>query len=78
MAWNLTRAVADFAADVAAHGIRGALVSAEEYERRLAICESCVPPEGYRTGNRCSHQGCGCYLSVKAKGRAFHCPVKKW
>ena len=78
MAWNLAQAVADFGADVVKNGLRGALVSPEEYQRRLEICDQCVPPEGYRTGDRCSHQACGCYLSIKAKGRAFRCPIGKW
>lgn len=78
MAWNLAKAVADFGADVLKNGLRGALVSPEEYQRRLAKCDKCLPPDGYRTGDRCSHQGCGCYLSIKAKGRAFHCPIGEW
>jgi len=71
-AWNLTKALAAFVAD----GI--ATVSKEEYERRLGICDGCVPPDGWRVGAVCRHTGCGCYIAVKAKGRAWKCQVGKW
>lgn len=65
-AWNLLGAVKEFVAD----GLQ--TVSTEEYQARLQICESC----DQRRGNRCLK--CGCHLTVKAKGRAFKCPLKKW
>ncbi len=65
-AWNLLNAVTDFVAD----GLK--TVSREEYEARLAICEDC----DQRRGNRCVK--CGCHLTVKARGRAFLCPLRKW
>lgn len=65
-AWNLLGAFKDFVAD----GLR--TVSKEEYEARLRICQTC----DQRRGNRCLK--CGCHLTVKAKGRAFKCPLKKW
>jgi hypothetical protein len=65
-AWNLARALADFVAD----NCRTA--TAEEYRRRLEICDGC----GYRRANRCLK--CGCRLSLKARGRAFKCPLGKW
>jgi hypothetical protein len=65
-AWNLATALAEFVAD----GCR--TVSAEEYHRRLEICDTCDE----RRGNRCLK--CGCRLSLKARGRAFRCPLDKW
>jgi len=78
MAWNFTEAIAQFAADVRTHGLHGAFVDRDEYRRRLEICDQCIPPSGYRLGNRCSHQACGCFLVAKARGRAWRCPVGKW
>jgi hypothetical protein len=69
-AWNLAKAVAAFVAD----GCK--TLPAEEYQARLASCDTCVPPDGYRVGNRCSK--CGCRLSLKAQGRAFKCPAGRW
>lgn len=65
-AWNLTTSLASFVAD----GLR--TVTKEEYEQRLSICDSC--PE--RKDDKCLH--CGCRLSLKARGRAFDCPLDKW
>lgn len=64
--WNLSKSLAAFVAD----GMR--FVSRDEYRARLEICDSC--PE--RDGNRCRQ--CGCRLSLKARGRAFECPLAKW
>lgn len=65
-AWNLARSLADFVAD----GCK--TLSAEQYRLRLEICDACE----MRCGNRCMK--CGCYLSFKARGRAFKCPLDKW
>ena len=65
-AWNLARSLVDFVAD----GLR--TVTAGEYRRRLDVCDRC----DQRLGNRCSQ--CGCWLSLKARGRAFRCPLEKW
>jgi peroxiredoxin len=65
-AWNLTQSLADFAAD----GFK--TLSTDEYQTRLAICDTC----DRRRENTCLE--CGCYLPLKAKGRAFECPIKKW
>ena len=65
-AWNLARSLADFVAD----GLK--TLSKEEYEARLKICDAC----DQRRGNRCLV--CGCRLSLKARGRAFQCPLGKW
>lgn len=65
-AWNLAQSLADFVAD----GCK--TVPAELYRLRLEICDTCEE----RQGNRCTK--CGCRLSLKARGRAFRCPINKW
>jgi hypothetical protein len=65
-AWNLARALADFVAD----GCR--TVSEPEYRQRLEICDACK----YRRNTRCMK--CGCRLALKARGRAFQCPIQAW
>lgn len=65
-AWNLARSLADFVAD----GMH--TVTADQYRQRLEICDAC----DRRRGNRCME--CGCRLSLKARGRAFRCPLDKW
>jgi hypothetical protein len=64
--WNLARSLADFVAD----GCK--TVDEEQYRQRLEICDACR----YRRDNRCMK--CGCFLSMKARGRAFKCPVRLW
>jgi hypothetical protein len=63
---NFAWAAAAFVAD----GMR--TVTEEQYHARLTVCDTC--PE--RSGNRCLK--CGCNLSFKARGRAFHCPLHLW
>ena len=65
-AWNLARSLADFLADGCT------TVSKDEYAARLAICDTC----DRRQRNGCLE--CGCWLAVKARGRAFQCPLDKW
>jgi len=65
-AWNLATSLAAFVSD----GLK--LVDADEYKRRLEICDGC----DRRSGGRCSK--CGCNLAIKARGRAFRCPLGKW
>lgn len=65
-AWNLAQAIRDFSAD------RFRTVTPEQYAQRMEICEGCTE----RRGSRCLQ--CGCNLSLKARGRAFQCPLKKW
>lgn len=48
------------------------LISEDEVANRLAVCSSCAEHEG----NWCRR--CGCNLSLKARGRAFECPLGKW
>lgn len=65
-AWSITKALASFVFD----GMQ--TVSREQYQERIKICDQCE----HRTANRC--RKCGCSLGLKASGRAFHCPLKKW
>ena len=65
-AWNVTQAMAAFVAD----GCR--TLDEDAYRQRLEVCEGC----GQRQGNQCV--SCGCRLTLKARGRAFQCPLGKW
>ena len=47
-------------------------VSEEEYENRLSVCREC---EKLLSGT-CGV--CGCYVELRAVGKASHCPKKKW
>jgi hypothetical protein len=64
--WNLAGSLASFLAD----GCK--TLTKEEYQARLEVCDTC----DQRRGNRCLK--CGCRLSLKARGRAFQCPLNKW
>lgn len=64
--WNLTRALGAFVQDGARTVDKG------QYARRLALCDAC--PE--RWNDDCKI--CGCRLSLKARGRAFACPLGHW
>lgn len=64
--WNLLKSLRDFVGD----GCR--TLSLEDYRARLMICTHC----DQRERNTCAI--CGCYLSLKARGRAFRCPLDKW
>ena len=64
--WNLTAAIKDFVMD----GMK--TVETEEYARRLKVCEACE----FRKEDNCLQ--CGCNLTIKARGRAFHCPLQLW
>ncbi len=48
------------------------IVDDEQYRRRLETCSTC----DRRVGKRCS--ACGCWINVKARGRAFRCPIGRW
>lgn len=64
--WSLASALKDFIAD----GMQ--TVTAEQYEARLAVCDTC----DQRGDNRCLN--CGCLIPAKAKGRAWNCPLNRW
>lgn len=63
---GFARALVDFVSDGCT------LVTHEQYHERLLICQRCI----YRGKVRCLK--CGCLLVVKARGRAFECPIGKW
>ena len=65
-AWNLATSLVAFISD----GLR--FVDADEYAARLAVCEAC----DRRRGRRCLE--CGCRIDLKARGRAFRCPLGRW
>jgi len=65
-AWNLAKALTAFAVD----GCR--TVPKATYRIRLQTCAACPR----REDNWCLE--CGCFLLVKAKGRAWNCPLDKW
>lgn len=65
-AWNLAMSLAAFVAD----GLK--TVDEKQYQERLEICDVCE----HRRGNRCLR--CGCWLTLKVRGRAFKCPEEKW
>lgn len=64
--WNLTKSMRVFVAD----GLT--TVSEDQYRRRLEICDGC----DQRWNDDCKI--CGCRLSLKARGRAFSCPLGHW
>jgi hypothetical protein len=67
-AWNLAKSLKDFVFD----GMK--TVTEEQYQERLGICDNC--PDNMRQGNHCVK--CGCQLHLKARGRAFECPLNHW
>ncbi len=48
------------------------LVNDTEHRRRLDVCRTC----DRRAGRRCA--ACGCWIAMKARGRAFSCPLGRW
>ena len=48
------------------------VVDDAQYRQRLEICRTC----DRRTGKRCT--ACGCWITVKARGRVFRCPIGRW
>ncbi len=61
-----------FQASVAFVGDGCAVVDDAEYRQRLETCRTCER----RVGKRCT--ACGCWINVKARGRAFACPLGRW
>ena len=68
----VVQAASLFQAAVAFVGDGCALVEDAEYRRRLDVCRNC----DRRTGRRCA--ACGCWIGLKARGRAFACPLGRW
>jgi len=69
---SITKKIGNFLASMADFVADPSFVTKEEYGERLKICNACP----FRIQNSCGK--CGCNLSIKAKGHAFHCPEKKW
>lgn len=76
-----------FGQSVAKHVANGLkAVTAEEYDKRLAICrgegenENCPHYLDSYKGGRCAKCGCGLAGAVfaKAKWASEHCPIGKW
>lgn len=65
---DLANALTAFVADGCA------TVDADEYRLRLSICDN--NPYHCRRGALCTV--CGCLVVLKAKGRAWHCPIGLW
>jgi hypothetical protein len=65
-ATNLFQSVVAFVGDGCA------LVDDTEYRQRLQTCRAC----DRRNGKRCT--ACGCWIVLKARGRAFVCPLGRW
>jgi hypothetical protein len=65
-ATNLFESVVAFVGDGCA------LVDDTEYRERLETCRAC----DRRNGKRCT--ACGCWIALKARGRAFACPLGRW
>ena len=67
-----TQAANLFQSVVAFVGDGCGVVDNDQYRRRLDICQTC----DRRAGKRCA--ACGCWINVKARGRAFRCPIGRW
>jgi hypothetical protein len=67
-----TQAANLFQSAVAFVGDGCAMVDEAEYRRRLDVCRTC----DRRAGKRCT--ACGCWIGLKARGRAFTCPLDRW
>ena len=72
MAGNLSKAVVKHARD----GFRK--VTLPIYQRRLDKCNDCIPPDGFRVKNRCTHESCGCFIDKKAWWASEECPLSRW
>lgn len=63
--WNISQSLAEWAAEPGN-------VSKEAYEKRLQTCNDCP----FLRDTSCGI--CGCFIAVKAKAKAWHCPAFKW
>lgn len=71
MAKNLTKAAIEESLSIASGE---SSVADDEISRRMELCQHC---EFFiHQQSRCSK--CGCFMKLKAKLRAAHCPVGKW
>lgn len=72
-----TKLVKNFGKALVKHVVNGMKhVDEQEYQRRIGICneDRC----GFRSGIRCTHEDCGCYLDMKAWWESEHCPIDFW
>lgn len=75
-AGNLIKAAREVARHVATPESPRLVLSADEADQRLAICQTC---DYHATAaGTCRHVDCGCRLRVKARLAAWHCPLGKW
>ena len=78
---SLARRALNLAQAVATHVGHGMPMADPNTTRaRLAICESCLPPDGYFNPARrsCARPECGCNMDIKASWADMKCPVGKW
>lgn len=65
----------NFVKAVYKHVVDGmAKVDVDQYADRLKVCNGCA----LRSGNRCTHPSCGCFLDKKAWWASEDCPLEKW
>lgn len=70
--WQMLKNLAGSLGDLVTDGIGQR--SPEEIEAVLKICAACLH---YREkGPRCAK--CGCYVLLKSRAAALHCPIGKW
>jgi len=81
----LATRVANLAASAGAAAVHGTRqLTQAEIDARFAICQGCVGPGGYFSGDTCTHGSCGCGVSSQAgllnKLAWSHeaCPLGKW
>jgi hypothetical protein len=56
-----------------------AVVDKVEYKHRLLTCDECPSRGDERVNNNAARCGeCGCYVAIKARGKAWRCPIGKW
>jgi hypothetical protein len=77
----VTNRILNYAKAQLAHTAKGRPeVSEEEWQRRMAICQSnqCGLATLVNERVRCTHPSCGCFLEIKARWQEQQCPVGLW
>lgn len=73
---SLLKRAANLAGAVVQHLAAGMPeVTEAGFNARMAVCRGC---EMLRPGDVCGHQGCGCFLQIKAHWADQACPLGKW
>lgn len=70
-----------FCSDMAAFIASGMALAAKTTRKaRLAVCDQCSERQEHRlVGLRLDRCGrCGCFISLRARGQVWDCPVGKW